>query len=38
MKTMGVSSRKVEDILEKRLRNKSEVEQLIDGEFKVHWI
>ena len=35
MKTMGVSSRKVEDILEKRLRNKSEVEQLIDGEFKV---
>ena len=27
--------RKVEDILEKRLRNKSEVEQLIDGEFKV---
>ena len=35
MKTMGVSSSKVEDILEKRLRNKSEVEQLIDGEFKV---
>ena len=35
MKTMGVSSRKVEDILEKRLRNKSEVAQLIDGDFKV---
>ena len=35
MKTMGVSSSKVEEILEKRLRNKSEVEQLIDGEFKV---
>ena len=35
MKTMGVSSSKVEEILEKRLRNKSEVEQLVDGEFKV---
>ena len=35
MKTMGVSSRKVEDILEKRLRNKSEVSQLIEGDFKV---
>lgn len=35
MKTMGVSSRKVEDILESRLRNKSEVEQLIDGDFKI---
>jgi hypothetical protein len=35
MKTMGVSSRKVEDILESRLRNKSEVEQLVDGDFKV---
>ena len=35
MKTMGVSSKKVEDILEKRLRNKSEVKELIDGDFKV---
>jgi hypothetical protein len=35
METMGVSSRKLEEILENRLRNKSEVEQLIDGEFKV---
>ena len=35
METMGVSSRKLEEILENRLRNKSEVEQLIDGEFKI---
>ena len=35
METMGVSSDRIEDILQARLKNKSEVEQLIDGVYKV---
>ena len=35
MKTMGVSRRKIKDILDSRLRNKSEVKQLTRGDFKV---
>ena len=35
MKTMGVSRRKLKNILESRLRNQSEVKQLISGDFKV---
>ena len=36
MKTMGVSSEDViEDILESRLKNKSEVKTINNGEFKV---
>ena len=35
MKTMGVSRRKLKNILDSRLRNKSEVRQLTKGDFKV---
>ena len=35
METMGVSSDRIEDILQARLKNKREVEQLIDGVYKV---
>jgi len=35
MKTMGVSRKKLKDILDSRLRNKSEVRLLTKGDFKV---
>ncbi len=34
MKTLNIPNRKIEDILQARLRNKSEVEALLEGEFR----